>query len=231
MTEQNTVGVPGSGRLSDGEKALLARVHPLVALTPDTVMIKVLPPGALRIYLGNTTAMSVPNEGVTLDARTVGGYVARAEDAADLSTPAAFVQAFHWDYPTTGFHLNATRIHVMEFAAGPVDRYTVPFGAPAHPDPDFGLPPDSPEVNRVANEMVAAAAAAGVDPATYAKVIDFWPYTGTGLTPNALDGLPVWWRRYDDLAAGAVIHEYDTAGTRNAVARYTGQISGWRDLR
>jgi hypothetical protein len=231
VTGQNTVGVPGAGQLSEQERVLLARVHTLVPLTPDTVMIKVLPPGALRIYLTNTVATSVPGEGVTFDHRTVGGYVARAVDAEDLTTPTAFVSAFHWAYPTSGYHANADRLHVMEFAAGPVDRYTVPFGAPAHPDPTFGLPADSPEVGQVADAMAAAAVAAGVAPATFRRQIDFWPFTGTGLTPNGLDGLPVWWRRFDDLPAGASIYEYDQQEGKHLVARYTGRMAGWRDLR
>jgi hypothetical protein len=231
VTNATGNGVPGSGRLSDEERVLLARAHTLVPLTPDTMMFKVLPPGALRIYLANAIAINAPGEGLTLDHRTVGGYVARAVDAEELTTPAAFIKAFRWDYPTSGYHLNAARIHVMEFLAGPVDRYTIPFGAPAHPDPAFGIPFDSPEVARVADQMVAAAVTAGVDPAVYARQIDFWPFTGTGLTPNMMDGLPVWWRRYEDLAMDTVIYEYDTAGTKNPVARYTGHMSGWKDLR
>lgn len=231
MTEQNTVDVPGAGRLTDEERLLLARVHALVPLTPDTVLFKVLPAGALRVYLSNTVAVTVPDGGPTFDHRTVGGYVARMVDAAELVTPAAFIKAFHWDYATSGYHLNAARIHVLEFAAGPVARYTVPFGAPAHQDPAFGLLPESAAVQQVADDMMAAAEAAGVHPATFDRQIDFWPYTGTGMTPNGMNGLPIWWRRYDDLPEGAMIYEYDTLGEKNPVARYLGRLGGWRDLR
>jgi hypothetical protein len=223
-----TVEVPGSGRLTDEERQLLARVHTFVPLTSDTLMFTILPAGALRIYLGNLTA---GQGGPALDSRTVGGYVARAVDAEEMTTPAALIEAFHWDYPTIGLARNASRIHVLEFMAGPVDRYTIPFGAPAHPDPNFGLPYDSPQVEQAADAMIAAVEAVGIDQANYARVIDFWPYTGTGLTPNALNGLPVWLRRYDDLSAGAMIFEYDTQGQKNPVARYRGQLWGWEDLR
>jgi hypothetical protein len=152
-------------------------------------------------------------------------------DAEELTTPAQFIEAFHFDYPTTGFHLNVARLHVIEFAAGPVDRYTIPFGAPAHPDPELGLAPDSAPVNEVADAMVAAALAAGVDPTRFSRQVDYWPFTGTGLTPNALNGLPVWWRRHDDLPEGAMIHEYDAAGEKKPVARYLGRMQGWQDLR
>jgi hypothetical protein len=227
MSTPMTVEVPGSGRLTDEERQLLARVHTFVPLTADTLMFTILPAGALRIYLGNLTA----TDGPTLDSRTVGGYVARAVDAEELTTPAALIEAFHWDYPTIGLARNASRIHVLEFMAGPVDRYTIPFGAPAHPDPNFGLHHDSPHVEQAADAMIAAVEAVGIDQATYERVIDFWPYTGTGLTPNALNGLPIWLRRYDDLSAGAMIVEYDTQGQKNPVARYRGRLWGWEDLR
>ncbi|HET9142717.1 hypothetical protein [Actinophytocola sp.] len=224
------VNVPGSGALSQQERILVARVHTMVEPTPDTMMFKVLPAGALRVYLGNLISTAGPGE-LTLDCRTAGGYVARVVDAEDLRTPAAFIKAFHWDYPTVGFPLNASRIHVMEFPAGPVDWYSVPLGAPAHPDPSLGLHHTSPQVRQVADEMVAAGEAAGIDPARIERVIDYWPYTGTGMTPNALDGLPVWRRRYHALPAGTMIFEYDTQGTKNPVAHYQGQLWGWKDLR
>lgn len=226
-----TVEVPGSGRLSDEERQLLARVHTIVPLTPDTLMFQVLPPGGIRAYLANSVAMPEPAGAVTLDFRTVGGYVARVVDAEDLTTPAQFIEAFHYDYPTMGFHLNAARLHVIEFEAGPVDRYTVPFGAPAHPDPQLGLAPDSAPVRDAADAMVASALAAGVDPTRFSRQIDYWPYTGTGLTPNPATGVPVWWRRYDDLPEGAMIHEYDSTGAKKPVAHYQGRMRGWRDLR
>jgi hypothetical protein len=231
MTGQNTVEVPGSGRLTDEERQLLAQVHTMVPLTPDTPMFQVLPPGAIRVYLSNTVAMREPTGAVTLDYRTAGGYVARVIDAEELRTPAQFIEAFHFDYPTTGFHLNVARLHVIEFLAGPVDRYTVPFGAPAHPDPALGLAPDSSAVSAAADAMVASALAAGVDPSRFTRQIDYWPYTGTGLTPNPATGLPVWWRRYDDLPEGAMIHEHDSAGEKRPVARYRGRMQGWQDLR
>jgi hypothetical protein len=230
MTGPTTVEVPGSGRLTDEERQLLARVHTLVPLTEDTPMFTILPAGALRIYLGNQLAASGP-AGPTLDSRTVGGYVARSVDAEEFTTPSALIEAFHWDYPTIGLARNASRIHLLEFLAGPVDRYTIPFGAPAHPDPGFGLPFDSVQVERAADAMVAAARAVGIDPASYTRVIDFWPYTGTGMTPNALNGLPVWLRRYDALNTGAMIVEYDTQGQKSPVARYRGRLQGWEDLR
>lgn len=229
MTDQNTVEVPGSGRLTDEERQLLARVHTLVPLTPDTPMFQVLPPGALRVYLSNSVAMVEPGGAVTLDHRTAGGYVARVVDAEELTTPAQFIDAFHYDYPTTGFHLNVARLHVIEFLAGPVDRYTIPFGAPAHPP--AGLEADADPVRAAADRMINSAFAAGVDPARFSRQIDFWPFTGTGLTPNPASGLPVWWRRYDDLPEGAMIHEYDSAGTKKPVARYLGRMLGWQDLR
>jgi hypothetical protein len=152
-------------------------------------------------------------------------------DAEDLTTPAALIEAFHWDYPTAGYHRSAERVHVLEFDAGPVSRYTVPLGAPAHPDQELGLHHDNPAVRSAAEAMLAAADAVGLDPASYDLVIDFWPFTGTGMTPNALNGLPVWLRRYDDLTAGAVIFEYDSSGQKNPVARYRGRLWGWEDLR
>jgi hypothetical protein len=231
MSTPMTVEVPGSGRLTDEERQLLARVHTLVPLTADTPMFTILPAGALRIYLGNQLAAPDGQGGARLDSRTVGGYVARLVDAEELTTPAALIEAFHWDHPSIGLARNAGRVHLLEFPAGPVDRYTIPFGAPAHPDPSFGLPFDSAQVEQAADAMVAAAGAVGIDPASYTRVIDFWPYTGTGMTPNALNGLPVWLRRYDALSAGAMIFEYDTQGQKNPVARYRGRLQGWEDLR
>jgi hypothetical protein len=67
MTDQNTVDVPGSGRLTDEERTVLARVHTLVPLTPDTMMFQVLPPGGVRVYLSNAPAVGEVAEGERTD--------------------------------------------------------------------------------------------------------------------------------------------------------------------
>ena len=71
----------------------------------------------------------------------------------------------------------------------------------------------------------------GLDPNTYRKQINPWPYTGTGITADAELGVPERWRRYERIPAGSTIVEHTRDSTRTPVAVYRGEAFGWEPLR
>ncbi|MGQ0838434.1 hypothetical protein [Actinokineospora sp.] len=213
--------VPGSGGLGQHERVLTARVHTMVALDADTVMVKVLAPGALDWYLRGEVSAGVVGARPPFDFRLVGGTVARRQDCVHLRTPRDHLQAFRLDYAGSPFHPDLPELHTMEFPVLHPDHFVVPFGAPTALD----LSASSPAVRDSAYAMTAAAREAGVDPNTYRTEIAPWPYTGTGLSAGGDLALPLWWRRPGIVPRGARIMAHP--GSR-PVAIYR---PGWADLR
>jgi hypothetical protein len=226
-----TPPVPGSGALSQRERELTARVHTVVTLGRDTLMVKALPPGALERYLAAEVSQGVWGQRSPFDYRTVGGTVARAQDLARLRTPAEFLRALRLDYPGSPFRPDLPVLHLLEFRVVEPNKFIVPFGAPSVPDPAAPLPWDSDAVREAAYAMADAAEAAGVDPNTYRKQINPWPYSGTGITADPQLGVPEWWRRPDRVPGGSVIVAHRRDGERVPVAVYRGEAFGWEPVR
>lgn len=226
-----TAKVPGSGQLDERERVLTARVHTMVTVEPDTVMVKALVPASVPRYLAGEVSPGEWGRRPPFHAHTVAGTVVRLQDTGNLRTPNDFVLALRLDYPGSPFRPDAPVIHLMEFAAVRPSQFLVAFGAPSVLDPAAGLPANSTEVRETAYAMVAAARQAGVDPNTYRKEIAPWPFSGTGL--SAAGGpltLPEWWKRPGPVPRHAVIVEVGPAG-RRTVATYGGATTGWQGAR
>ncbi|MTD57779.1 hypothetical protein [Amycolatopsis pithecellobii] len=216
--------IPGSGRLSEHERELVARVHRAVVIEPGTIMLKVLRPGSIERYLRHEISPGVWGQAPPFDHRLVGGTVVRKQDCGRLRTPADFVHALRLDYPLSPFHPGLPMLHTMEFPAMDPAQYVTPLGAPSQPYPEDGFPPDHAEVELVAAAMAQAAERAGVNPNTVRREVRPWPFTGTGLTADADGGVPERWRRFGPIPAGAAIVEYPQA---KPVAVYRGEAFGW----
>ncbi|HET9138259.1 hypothetical protein [Actinophytocola sp.] len=227
MTER----IPGSGALTQRERELTARVHTVVTVESDTVLVKPLRPGSLERYLRSEVSAGRWGERPPFDYRVTGGIVGRQQDVAELRTPRELLRAFRLDYPGSPFVPDLPALHVLEFAASEPAQLVIPLGAPASPYPQTGFPPNMTEVRVAARHMIEAAAAAGVDPNTIRMQLDPWPFTGTGLTADPDTGIPVRWRRYAPLPGGAVITEFRTDGSSRPVAQFGGSGYGWRELR
>lgn len=225
------VQVPGSGALTQHERELAARVHIHVTIEPDTIMAKALAPGSLRRYLAREVSPGVWGKEPPFDYRVVGGTVVRAQDVAQLRTPAEFVRALRLDYPGSPFRPDLPVLHTLEFRAVAPNQYVIPLGAPTLDDPRNPVPYESDAVRDAAWAMVEAAEAAGLDPNLYRKQINPWPYTGTGITADAELGVPERWRRYDPMPGGATIVEYNQNGARKPAAFYRGEAFGWEPAR
>jgi len=223
--------VPGSGALTQHERELAARVHTFVKVEPDTIMVKALAPAALRRYLNREVSQGVWGVAPPFDYRVAGGTVVRAQDVTQLRTPADFMRALRLDYPGSPFRPDLPVLHILEFPALAPNQYVKPLGAPSVDDPNNPVPYDSDPVRAAAWAMADAAEAAGVDPNTYRKQINPWPYTGTGITADPELGVPEWWRRYDPIPGGSTIVEFNREGMRTPVAVYRGEAFGWEPLR
>jgi hypothetical protein len=225
------IHVPGSGTLTQHERELAARVQGFVTIEPETIMVKVLAPGVLQRYLSRAVSSGVWGKEPPFDYRMVGGSVVRAQDVTELHTPADFIRALRLDYPGSPFRPDLPVLHILEFRAVAPNQYVTPLGAPSVEDPSNPAPYNSDPVRAAAWAMADAAAAVGLDPNTYRKQINPWPYTGTGITADAELGVPERWRRYDRIPADATIIEYNRDGARIPVAVYRGEAFGWEPLR
>lgn len=212
--------VPGSGTLSPQERVLTARVHTMVGLAPDTLMVKPLTPSSVDRYLRGEVSAGVVGARPPFDFRLVGGTVARHQDCVNLRQPRDFIQAFRLDYPGSPFRPDLAVLHTMEFPALFPDHYVVPFGAPSVPTADKRA------VREAAYAMVDAVKMAGVDPNTYRQEIAPWPYSGTGLTAGGDLAMPEWWKRPGIVPVGARI----MAGGA-VVAVFRGASMGWEGSR
>lgn len=224
-----TEPIPGSGALTRRERELLARVHTIVTVEAGTVLAKPLRPGSLVRYLRSEVSAGRPGGQPPFDYRTAGGIVGRQQDVAELRTPGQLIRAFRLDYEDSPFVPDLPVLHVLEFAATQPAQLVIPLGAPCPTFPKTGSPPNLTEARVIAKHMVAAATAAGVDPDTTRMELNPWPFTGTGLTADPDTGIPVRWRRYAPLPAGAVIIERRADGTSRPVAEFGGGGYGWRE--
>lgn len=225
------IRVPGSGALSQHERELTARVHTVVTIEPDTIMVKALPPGTLRRYLNAEISQGVWGKEPPFDSRILGGSVVRAQDVQELRTPGEFVRALRLDYPGSPFRPDLPVLHILEFRAVAPNQYIVPLGAPSVDDPRNPAPFDSDPVRAAAWAMADAAESVGLDPNKYRKQINPWPYTGTGITADPDLGVPERWRRYNAIPAESVIWGHSQDGARTAEAVYRGAAFGWEPLR
>jgi hypothetical protein len=145
-----------------------------------------------------------------------------------MRTPAEIIQGNRLDYENSPYKVSSRPVHVIEFPAGK-SEYQTPFGAP------FGGGSGTREnwrsVQGAADDMVGAAESQGHDSSSYRRDVSKWPYSGTGMTADAQNGVPERIRPYDDLKSGSTIYEYDSAGNKTPVARYRGLTLGWEDLR
>jgi hypothetical protein len=222
--------VPGSGAMTQRERELTARIHTIVTVDANTILVKVLAPNALARYMRREVSPGVWGKEPPFDYRIVGGTVARMVDVAELHTPAEFLRAFRLDFPGSPFTPRLPMLYVMELATVDPSLVVLPLGAPAPPFPQKGYPPNMSDVRVTAQRMVDAAKQAGVDPNSYRVELNPWPYTGTGITADAELGVPERWRRYAPVPPGAAIVGYDQAGNKRPVAIYRGPVAGWEAL-
>jgi hypothetical protein len=101
--------VPGSGQLTQRERELVAEAQKLVTISPDTRMQKVIPPGDVDKYLDGSYSQ-------------VGGFVARQQDASQMSTPDDLVQGNRLDYKGTPYTPGMSE--VTRSSSGPGRRTT-----------------------------------------------------------------------------------------------------------
>ncbi|HEU5473271.1 MAG TPA: hypothetical protein VFV67_21715 [Actinophytocola sp.] len=215
--------VPGSGQLTPRERELVVRAQQLVVITPDTLMQKVLPPGALDDYLAGTI-----RDRPRFDANQVGGYVARQQDATHLRTPAEIIQGNRLDYQNSPFRDTSRPVHVMEFPAGNAS-YVTPFGAPfgggSGTHQNWGV------VQRAADDMIATAESQGLPPDSYRREVYRWPFSGIGVTADGEIGVPERTTPYHQIPDGSRIYEYSPSGAKVLVAEYVDSDRGWMDMR
>lgn len=222
--------VPGSGAMTQSERELTARIHPLVTVDANTVLVKVLAPNALARYMRREVSPGVWGKEPPFDYRIVGGTVARRIDIAEPHTQEKFLRAFRLDFPGSPFTQNLPMLYVMELATVDPNLVVTPLGAPCPPFPARGFPPNMSDVRVASQRMIDAARAAGVDPNSYRLELNPWPYTGTGITADADLGVPERWRRYVPVPTGTVIVGYDQSGNRRPVAIYRDAVAGWEAL-
>ncbi|WP_018686726.1 hypothetical protein [Actinokineospora enzanensis] len=189
----------GSVDLTQHERELVARVHAIVTLEPDTPLVKVLTPGSVDRYLRGDISAGVIGALPPFDYRFVGGMVARLQDCVHLRAPRDYFQAFRLDYAGSPFHPDMPVLHTMEFPALYPDRYVIPYGAPG-------------DARESGYAMTAAALAMGVDPNSVRTEFAPWPYTGTGLTAGGQWALPEWWKQPGVIPAGARIVAHAAQG-------------------
>ncbi|MEU4742748.1 hypothetical protein AB0G02_20105 [Actinosynnema sp. NPDC023658] len=209
--EPHDRGVPGSGRLTQHERELMARAQQHVTIGNDTPMQKVIPPGDVDKYLKG-------------DYKEVGGFVARQQDATHLNTPAALVQGNRLDYANSPYHPNMDRVNVIEFPAKDPELYKTPLGAPVATD--HGALDRDPSVRRASDHMHDAARTVGLDPTSYNRSNYSWPYSGVGVTadPNGVPEREMSKRM--DIPHGAQMVEYDRNGHRT-ISHVFDQDLGW----
>ena len=217
--EPNDRGVPGSGRLTQHERELLARSQKHVTIDHDTPMQKVITDKAHNGYLNpERDANGVPN-----DPARMGGFVARQQDATHLDTPDKIVQGNRLDYGGP-YHQGMPKAHVIEFPAGDPNQYKTPLGAPVAAD--HGALPNDPSVRHASDRMHDAADSVGLDPNSHARQNNAWPYTGAGVTADPT-GIPERYRTYGDIPDGAKMVEYDPSGNRVVTHVYDETSREW----
>lgn len=226
LSEDPTPGageVPGSGRLTNHERDLMARAMNLVELDSTTNMQKVIPPDAVMGYLGGGPDADGVFPG-GWDA--IRGFTARHQDAGVLMTPADIIDGNRLDYRGTPYDRGMNNIHTIEYPAGDPTNYQKPVGAPGI----YGeLSNKNPEVQGAADAMVDAADRNGVDPSTYQRSTNSWPYSGAGVTAHSTMGVPEFEiSRPIPIPDGATIFEYNTAGQKTPVAVYDEDLGAWR---
>lgn len=217
-------GVPGSGRLSQHERELMARAQKHVTIDNDTPMQKIIPPGDVNKYLNG-------------DYPSIGGFVARQQDATHLNTPDRIVHGNRLDYANTPYHDGMPKVHAIEFPASNPDMYKTPLGAPSAADhgaldtgPDrSGHRATDPSIRHAADRMHDAARDVGLDPNSYApnRVHD-WPWTGAGVTAHPTLGIPE--REMPDrmdIPNGSRMVEYDPSGNRVVTHVYDDVTKAW----
>ena len=215
--------VPGSGQLTRREKELVARARGLVTVDQGTLMQKVIPEGSVRGYLGDLQPDGSYAKG-NWDKPTIGGFVARHQDAGVLTRPDDIINGNRLDYANTPYKPGQSHIHTIEFPAG--DRnYQAPMGAPKIPGEISG---HNPAVLRHTDEMLDAADRMGVDPRSYYRQVESWPYSGIGVTAHPTMGVPEFKMTEPmDIPHGATINEYDAGGRKTVIARFDEDLGKW----
>jgi uncharacterized protein YukE len=205
--------VAGSGALTPKERELVARAQHLVTIDPDTPMVKIVPNSDVpKILSGQYDS--------------VGGFVSRAQDGTHLRTTDDLVQGNRLDYRNSPFGPGMSEVHVIEFPATDPGKYQVPLGAPQ--DVETSLPENSPAVRRATDDMIDAARAAGLNPGSFERYIQDWPYSGIGVTADGEIGIPE--RRMPERMPypdGSVMSRYDASGNKVPVARYDISLGKW----
>jgi hypothetical protein len=213
-------GVPGSGRLTQHERELMARAQKHVTIDPDTPMQKVITDKAHHGYLNPERDAN----GVPTKPPMVGGFVARQQDATHLNTPDAIVQGNRLDYANTPYHQGMQKVHVVEFPAGDPNHYKTPLGAPVASD--HGALPTDPSVRHTSDRMHDAADTVGLDPNSHTRQNNSWPYTGAGVTADP-NGIPERVKDWQEFPDGSRMVEYDPAGNRVVTHTYDQRTREW----
>jgi hypothetical protein len=217
--------VPGSGQLTRREKELVARARGMVTVEPGTLMQKVIPEHAVRGYLGKLQPDGTYAHG-DWEHPTIGGFVARHQDAGVLRRPDDIIDGNRLDYANTPYKHGQSHIHTVEFPAGDkVGSYQAPMGAPKIPGEISG---HNPAVLRHTDDMLDAADRMGVDPRTYYRQVEAWPYSGIGVTAHSTMGVPEFKMTESmEIPHGATINEYDAGGRKTVIARYDEDLGKW----
>jgi hypothetical protein len=217
MAEEPRPGeVPGSGRLTQHERELVAQAQQLVTISPDTRMQKVIPPDDVQKYLDGKYSQ-------------VGGFVARQQDATHMSTPDQLVRGNRLDYTGTPYQSGMPEVHAIEFRAGAPGNYQIPLGAPY--GGASGLDEAHPAVGRASDDMLTAARGSGLDPNGYRRNNAEWPYSGIGVTADADMGVPErTMSNRKDFEDGDMMYKYTAAGQKIPVARFDEMTGRWARL-
>lgn len=130
----------------------------------------------------------------------VSGFVLRAADGLEATTPAELFHAHALGFPGSPFNADDGEIHVLLFPAQPQMSIEDAIGG---------------------NDKEGAGKTGGafVEPA---------PFTGTGFAPWPGHVAPVYWVRHSRVPAGAELHKVTADGARTHVATFADTATGWQ---
>lgn len=130
----------------------------------------------------------------------VGGFVVRAADVADATTPAAVYEVHGLGFPGSPHRPDAPYVDVLRFPATPQLRFE----------------------NAVGGLDEASRARTG------GPFVDRPPFTGTGFVATSLAVVPLSWLAHSRVPAGSELVRISADGSAQVLARYVDVGHGWQ---
>jgi hypothetical protein len=192
--------------LNTDQRAEVIHVRNQVHVEPGEIMAKVLHPDQARLYLSNATTDA---HGRSFDAGTVGGFIARGRDVADLTTPGALRDGLALDDHGAGW---------TPIPDGAANAYQLRWQAPIGPHPDDGMQIAYGGRDETSAEEMNSLAGGSTDPIRGSD-----PFLGTGYTAG---GVPEWVARAANIGGHAEIWQVEIGGKERLVGVY--EDGTWR---